>query len=242
MNEEKKYEKLISELKSLQKIKAPANFEADLKRRINAEKYPVEEKSFLGKAFLPSRLIPSLSLATAAVVVFLVVNVNSEEMDNPFLIEPRLRDDVVAVKDLDTFDKKNEELKKEQPVGRRDIVNEDKMKSSDKHETSEKESFAGREELSETDAVIEEPPPVIEEGLVELETTQPESTFADLTGEVDSVETASEMATGLAITEKELNFRQVQLSEEEQQVVDELRSRVQSMQNLKTEEDIQQNH
>ncbi len=35
------------------------------------------------------------------------------------------------------------------------------------------------------------------------------------------------MATGLAISKEKLNFRQIQLSEEEQQVVDQLREKVQ---------------
>jgi hypothetical protein len=235
-NEEQKYGKLIKDLKNLQQVKAPANFEADLIRRINSENYKSEEKSFWGKAFLPSRLIPSLGLATAAVVVFLVVNVNSEEMDNPFLIEPRLREDVIEVSDFDSYKEKQEDLKKEQPVTRRDMANKEKDKEQLK--AFENESLGGREEVSETKSFIETPPPSVDEKLVELETTPPESTLADLTGEVESTETTSEMATGLAITKEELNFRQVQLSDEEQQVVDELRTKVQSLQNVKTEEDI----
>lgn len=238
---EKKYEKLIKDLKNLQQVKAPANFESDLKRRINAEKHETKEKSFLGKIFLPSRLIPSLGLATAAIVVFLVVNINSEEIDNPFLIEPRLREDIVAVKDFDSFEDKedkNEGLKKEQSLTRGDKVNQEKMKSSDKHETPDRDYFAGREEVSETEAMIEQPPVVTDEGLVELEATSPESTFSDLSEEIETTETTSEMATGLAITKDELNFRQVQLSEREKQKVDELRMKVQSLQNIKKEEGI----
>jgi hypothetical protein len=231
---EKKYEKLVGDLKHLQQVKAPAGFEADLKRRINAIKYKNKEKNFLRKVFSSSRLIPSLGLATAAIVVFLVVNVNSEEMDNPFLIEPRLREDIVVVNDLDSFEDKGEDLKKEQPITRRDKVNEEKLKSSNKPKITERENLAGREELSETDAMIEEPKVVTDEGLVELETTSPESTLADLSGEIEPTETTSEMATGLAITKEELNFRQVQLSEKEQQKVDELRNKVQSLQKVRT--------
>jgi len=241
---EKKYEKLIKDLKNLQQVKAPANFESDLKRRINAEKHETKEKSFVGKIFLPSRLIPSLGLATAVIVVFLVVNINSEEIDNPFLIEPRLREDIVAVKDFDSFkdkEDKNEDLKKEQSLTRGDKVNKEKMKSSDKHETPDRDYFAGREEVSETEAMIEQPPVVTDEGVVELETTSPESTFSDLSEEIETTETTettSEMATGLAISKEELNFRQVQLSEREKQKVDELRMKVQSLQNIKKEEGI----
>lgn len=237
---EKKYEKLVRDLKNLQQVKAPASFEADLKRRINAAKYKNKEKNLLGKVFSSSRLIPSLGLATAAIVVFLVVNVNSEEMDNPFLIEPRLREDIVVVNDLDSFEDKGEDLKKEQPLAKRDKVNEEKLKGFYEPEITERKNLAGREELSETDAMIEEPKIVTDEGLVELETTPPESTLVDLSGEIESTETTSEMATGLAITKEELNFRQVQLSEKEQQKVDELRMKVQSLQNFKTDEEVKE--
>ena len=237
---DKKYEKLIGDLNNLQQIKAPANFEADLKRKINTAKFKNEEKSFWGQVLLPSRLIPSLGLATAAIVVFLMGNVNSEEMDNPFLTEPRLREDVVAVEYFDSFEDKKEGLKKEQSVTRRDRVNEEKMKSQDKTETDENEILAGREEVQEKDAMIEQPPVVLDEGLVELETTSPESTITELTGEVELTESTSEMATGLAITKEDLNFRQVQLSEKEQQKVDELRMKVQSLQNIKKEEEIKE--
>jgi hypothetical protein len=237
---EKKYEKIIGDLKNLQQIKAPADFEADLKRKINAGKFKNEEKSFWGKVFLPSKLIPSLGLATAAIVVFLIVNVNSEEMDNPFLTEPRLREDVVAVEYFDSFEDKKEVIKKEQSFTRRDRVNEEKMKSSSRTETNENQILAGREEASETDAMVEQPPTVMDEGLAELETTSPESTITELTGEVEPTEAKSEMATGLAITKEDLNFRQVQLSEKEQQKVDELRMKVQSLQNIKKEEDIKE--
>ena len=86
--------------------------------------------------------------------------------------------------------------------------------------------------------MIKPPPVVTDEGLVELETTSPESTFSDLSEEIETTETTSEMATGLAITKDELNFRQVQLSEREKQKVDELRMKVQSLQNIKKEEGI----
>jgi len=234
-----KYEKMINDLKNLQKVKAPANFEADLRRRINAEKFKVE-KTFWGKALLPSRLIPSLGLAAAAVVVFLVVNINSEEMDNPFLIEPRLREDIIEVTDLDSYEGKKEELKKEQPVEKRGNADDKKMKDKDLLKSTEDRSLVGREKVSETETIIEQPPLVADEKLKEVETTSPESTLADITGEIEPTETTSEMATGMAITKEELNFRQVQLSEKEQQEVDELRMKVQSMQNLKTKEKIKQ--
>ncbi len=107
-NDEKKYEDVIKTLKGLQEVKAPENFEADLQRRINSEKFSKgEKKSFWQNIFLPSRLIPSLGVIATAIVIFFVVDSNSEEMDDPFLIEPRVREDVFVVSDYKEIEARN---------------------------------------------------------------------------------------------------------------------------------------
>lgn len=91
---------VIKTLKGLQKVSAPAGFEADLMRRINLEKYG-EKKSFWSKFLLPSRLIPSAALVLSAVVVLFVVNLNSGSTDeNPLLMPPKVREDVIASSNL----------------------------------------------------------------------------------------------------------------------------------------------
>ena len=99
IEDEKKYDDLIKTLKDLQQVKAPQNFEADLKRRLNAEKYAKEEKRKIKRFFAPSRLVPSFGLAAAAIVIFLMVDTNSEEVENPFLMEPKIREDIMLVSD-----------------------------------------------------------------------------------------------------------------------------------------------
>ena len=93
------YSEIIKTLKGLQKVKAPASFEADLMRRINSGKYE-KERSFWEKLLLPSRLIPSAALGLAAVIVFFVLNMNSAPIENPLLMAPRVRKDVIATKNL----------------------------------------------------------------------------------------------------------------------------------------------
>ena len=118
-NEEKKYEDVIKALKGLKKVNAPENFEADLKRKINSEKFPGKERtSFWQNIFVPGKLIPSLGLVAAAVIIFFVVDTNSEEMDNPFLIEPRVREDVIAVTDseFEGLETKKDEALKEKSI------------------------------------------------------------------------------------------------------------------------------
>jgi hypothetical protein len=91
----RQYSEIINTLKGLQKVKAPAGFEADLMRKINSGKYE-KERSFWEKLLLPSRLIPSAALGLAAVIVFFVLNMNSAPVENPLLMAPRVREDVIA--------------------------------------------------------------------------------------------------------------------------------------------------
>ncbi|HSP89255.1 MAG TPA: hypothetical protein VLN45_14055, partial [Ignavibacteriaceae bacterium] len=74
-------------------VNAPRNFEADLMRRINSESFK-EKKNFWTNLFLPSRLIPSAALAVSAVVLFFLMNTNTE-VEDPLLIQPKIREDFI---------------------------------------------------------------------------------------------------------------------------------------------------
>lgn len=232
-NDEKKYEDVIKALKGLQEVKAPANFEADLQRRINQEKFSKEEKkSFWQNIFVPAKLIPSLGLVAVAVVMFFVVDTNSEEMDNPFLIEPRIREDVFAVTEFEEIEKKQDELSKQKSVKKEEPAvemktNEGQLKSSeDKLVTGREkgveiltdEKDMARDESFATDNLI------VADSSVTIVTESPQPTVP--------AETSSGLVTGQSITKEELNFRQVQLSEKEQKVVNELKNQVQSVERV----------
>jgi len=221
-DDDKKYNDLIRDLNQLQEVKAPANFEAELMRKINSEKYKVEkEESIWSKFFLPSRLIPSAGLAAAAIIVFFVVTLNPEEMEDPLQMEPRVREDIIKVVDynevkLEREDKKiDKEIIDESPLEKRTTVTEtpvtdDRMTGRRMEESVIEESFGDDEMFADVDSVPTES--------IILGTTEPATL---------SVEGETEMATGLAISKEKLNFRQIQLSEEEQEVVDQLRQKVQ---------------
>lgn len=235
-NDEKKYEDVIKALKGLQEVKAPANFEADLQRRISSEKFSKEEKkTFWENIFLPSRLIPSLGLVTVAVVMFFVVDTNSEEMDNPFLIEPRMREDVFAVTEFEEVEKKQEELSKQKSLKKEMPVieqknNEGQLRSAES-KTTEDKMISGRDKLDGDDILTDEKDVAQEQGLTSGAYSEVESTLTTANESPQPTVptgTGSEMVTGQAITKEELNFRQVQLTEEEQKNVNELKMQVQS--------------
>jgi hypothetical protein len=230
-NDEKKYADIIKALKSLKEVKAPANFEADLQRRINREKISKEEKkSFWQNIFVPARLIPSLGLVAAAVVIFFVVETSSEEMDNPFLIEPRVREDVFAVTDFDEVEKKQDELskqksqKKEEPTEERRKTETRSKSSDDKMTLSENETEPGRMLTDEKDLARDQY--ILKDDLAAAEST--ETTVTESPQPTVLTETGTDMVTGQTITKDELNFRQIQLTEEQRRAVNELRNQVQS--------------
>ncbi len=239
-NDEKKYKDVIKALKSLQEVKAPANFEADLQRRINQEKFSKEEKkSFWQNILVPAKLIPSLGLVAAAVVIFFVIESRTEEMDNPFLIEPRVREDVYAVRDFEEVELKRDELskqkstKKEKPaVDQR--ANESQLKSSESELTEDK-IVAGREKLDTNDLLRDEKDAGKSQELVKGAYSAVESTLTAVTEGPQPTapsESTTEIGTSQAITKEELNFRQIQLTDEQRKAVNELKNQVQSIEKV----------
>jgi hypothetical protein len=237
IQDENKFEDVIQKLKKLKRVDAPADFEADLKRRINAEsnKTRVEiKKSVFGNILLPSRLIPSLGLGLAAAIVFMVININSEEMEDPFQIEPKVRKDIVEVVDYETVKREVEEVEKNKSLSKdlplvKERRNESRLQDKSVQEPSVGKEESGREELINEEGYIIEKPDAINESIVESDKIKTrDSTLTAITESPVRTETTSEVATGMAITKEELNFRQVQLNEAEQQVVDQLRTKVMS--------------
>ena len=231
-NDEKKYENVIKALKGLQEVKASANFEADLKRRINSEKFSKEEKkSFWQNIFVPVKLIPSLGLVAVAFVIFFMIESRTEEMDNPFLIEPRVREDVFAITDFDDVEKKQEDLSKQKSIMKDEPAlekrnDENQLKTSDEKMVTERKKSDDEEGLSDQSIVIKEQDTTTGAYSAIVESTEINVTQSP--GPNVSAETPSEIVTGQAITKEELNFRQIQLNEEQQKVVNELKRQVQS--------------
>ncbi len=105
-DENPQYKDIIKILGGLQKVKAPANFEANLMRRIHSDKFE-KKKPVLGGFFFPSWFIPSAAVAAAAVIILFVVNINSGPEENPLLVPPRIRENVSASTDIPLTDNKS---------------------------------------------------------------------------------------------------------------------------------------
>jgi len=221
-NDEKKYEDVIKALKGLQEVKAPANFEADLQRKINSEKLSKREsKSFWQNIFLPSRLIPSLGMVVVAFVIFFVVESNSEKMDNPFLIEPRVREDILVVTKYEDFEKKQEEVLK-QKSSKKDEPALEKRRDESELKTSDDKMIRGGEKSGEANGFLNEKELARDQDINAGNNSIAESTITDslaASQPTTATVTNSDLGTGQVITKEELNFRQVQLTTEEQEAV-----------------------
>lgn len=113
-----KYSKLIKDLKQLKKVNAPEYFEANLMRKINSQDYKEKQPlSFWEKILIPSRFVPSASMAVAAVILLFFVNTGSDDLQNPLLADPRVREDVISGNSgkmrSDVTIEKDEQIKKE---------------------------------------------------------------------------------------------------------------------------------
>lgn len=114
MNEEEKtYKKLLDDLKNLPKVDAPKNFETELLRKINSSELEKKE-SFWDRILTPGKLAPAAVALASAAIIFFVVDINSEEMEDPLNIAPRLREDLVIIESIEEIPV--EQLKKSDRV------------------------------------------------------------------------------------------------------------------------------
>lgn len=87
-------EEISRMLKSLPRINAPVNFDNELSKRINTDTTKIEKESWFDKIFSP-KLVPSAALVVTAVIVILVLRNGGTEIEDPFQVLPKLREDKI---------------------------------------------------------------------------------------------------------------------------------------------------
>src|SRR3989337_128518 len=92
LEDDNEFEKIKRLLKDLPKVNAPSNFENELSKRINQGEQTKEKESWFDKIFLP-KLIPSAALAVTAVIILFLLRGNVNDIEDPFQIMPKLRDE-----------------------------------------------------------------------------------------------------------------------------------------------------
>ena len=231
MNEEEKtYKKLLDDLKNLPKVDAPKNFETELLRKINSSELEKKE-SFWDRILTPGKLAPAAVALASAAIIFFVVDINSEEMEDPLNIAPRLREDLVIIESI-------EEIPVEQ------------LKKSDRVKEEPSILNEGLVETKETETQVL--PNVVYEERSEMNSKGVDKSLADelISGKLESDSFKSEETRSLGgsavpspvttsaaeISKDNLNFMQRNLSTEEKKEVQQLKMKVQTGKSSKTEQ------
>lgn len=91
---------LLDDLKNLPKVTAPENFEEGLWRKIF---YGEEKKmSFWQKIFSSARFIPATATLAAVIIIFFIISSNANDYEDPLMIEPPVREDLIMVTNEDS--------------------------------------------------------------------------------------------------------------------------------------------
>jgi hypothetical protein len=94
-DDEIRFNNIINLLKHIPKVSSPPGFEANLMRKINSGNFPEPQKTkWFDWILAPSHLIPSAVAALAVLALIFVMNINSVDPENPFLVVPKMRENV----------------------------------------------------------------------------------------------------------------------------------------------------
>lgn len=198
--DELKFAREIRFLKQLRKVEAPVNFEAGLMNKIQNPDLIKKESSWQN-IFAPKKFIPSAALALSTVIILFVLNLNSDDAENPLLAEPKVREDIVEASSVspEQFDLN---LRKANPLDEKRVIIEEKK------EVKKREIFADK---SDTIGIRNEELPVNKVF---------SSENSSETGAVFSSE---------EINKSGLNFRHIKLSDEERAALYKLKQRVKTI-------------
>ncbi len=106
--EEEQFSDVIKVLKSLPKVKADDNFEFNLMTRINNGNFELntpEKKFYFGRIFVPV----AATVAASIVLLFFIISDSGVGVENPFLLDPPVRNDYSAAK-VDTIELQNTKM------------------------------------------------------------------------------------------------------------------------------------
>lgn len=126
--ENNEFENVSQILRSLQQVKAPANFEAALFQKIDSQEFTNRRfsESIWSRLFSRYKLIPSAALAILAVLVIYFVNIQPDKGENPFAIQPKVREDVIVTDPFSSAGNIKSEIEKKE----KDLDNQDKSQTA----------------------------------------------------------------------------------------------------------------
>lgn len=211
-NEEKDFRDVIQLLKKLPQVNAPSNFEADLKRRINREKYASKKKNFSSWFFSRTAMAGSAGLIAASLIIVFLFSFENSSESPLFDNVPHMSTAPLGAAGHEVYAAFEEKNKKEDfsPVTVEEtepVVPENDMSRHSVHR--EAEGLAGMMPATEDEFV--EPVEII----IEIPTESEEVTSDEV--KMEYVQKLQQQNT--------LNYRAMNRSVEEQKKIDSLRKR-----------------
>jgi len=229
-NEEETNKKLLDDLKNLPKVNAPKNFETELWRKINSSEKEIKE-SIWDKIFSPGKIAPAAVAVVSAVIIFFVVDVNSEEMEDPLNIEPRLREDLIVYEMNDDISVQNEiktEIKKKD--------DESIIKSTTRESNQNKISSEIKSEEIKDESRKELDKKITDDELSAAELKLDTNVSTETRSLGGTVSPAIITTNSSEINKSNLNFMQRNLTVEEKVEVQQLKMKVETQKSAKTDE------
>lgn len=89
---DEEYNHVIKLLKDLPKVDAPENFQYNLNIKIENRQFELNTKEY--HPFLPWKIVLPASSAIAVVILFFTFFIESDNLENPFQIQPKLRNEI----------------------------------------------------------------------------------------------------------------------------------------------------
>jgi hypothetical protein len=213
-DEEKKYEKLINDLKNLPSIKAPENFEADILRKIHLSE-PDKKENFWKKIFTPGKLVPAAVAIASAIIIFIVIDIKPERPEDPLSLQPRLREDVIKVQNLDEVSAVPEKKTEKRQSIRKKV------------ETNQPQIFR-RDADAENELSLSKEGAQLQDKAVAKDEKSESLNTSGSAGVVGRISPTAKIAPVSEQKKENFNFLQINLSPKEKQEVEKLKEQLKS--------------
>ncbi|WP_337864881.1 hypothetical protein [Ignavibacterium sp.] len=203
--EENINKKLLDDLRNLPKVSAPENFDEVLWEKI----YSTEEKkiSFWQKIFTTNKLIPAAATFAAVIIIFFLIRSNNNEYEDPFMIEPPVREDIITVS--------TDDVGVSNMIEQKQKIEQQELRTNESERSGLKKESAKPEKDSSLKDNLTEP------------SMAPETLSKSASAVNDDVQ--------FGIDKEELNFLKRNLSEQKKQEILELKRKIKASETPKAE-------
>ena len=145
--EEKKFERLINDLKNLRKAEAPDNFEFKLQTKLQN----ISEEEFLPTK-KTNKLIPAFAFASIVVLLFIIYRPFEDEYEDPFQIQPQVREDIIAFSETEgqapLSDLLNDSFKENDSNAQKNLTEQSNRNQKDKQDLNKNLSSSQQYQFS----------------------------------------------------------------------------------------------